>query len=112
MLNSLKHTLVQSESQFHLKSVTANQAKFDYGAQSMSQSVAVKVLDLIRAPPTDDPYGHLKKCLLQMYALTDYTCYKAISSLSGDMLPSALMSKMLALLPSDHQACFSLMALF
>ena len=45
-----------------------------------------------------------------MYALTDYACFEAISSLplSGDMLPSALMSKILALLPADHQTCFFL----
>ena len=45
---------------------------------------------------------------LQMYALTHYACYKAISSvpLSGDMLPSTLMLKMFALLPSLHHTCF------
>ena len=73
----------------------------------MSQSDAVKVLDLIRAPPATHPYLHLKDRLLRMYALTDYVCFNAISNLtlSGDMLPSALMSKILALLPADHQAC-------
>ena len=45
-----------------------------------------------------------------MYALTDYAHFEAIFSLplSGDMLPSALMSGMLALLPANHQACFFL----
>ena len=63
----------------------------------MSQSDAVKILDLIRAPPATDPYRHLKDRLLRMCALTDYARYEAISSLplSGDMLPSALMLKML-----------------
>ena len=66
----------------------------------MSQSDAVKVLDLIRALPATDPYQHLRDPLLRMYALTDYARFEDISSLplSGDMLPSALMSKMLALL--------------
>ena len=61
----------------------------DYVVQAMSQSDAIKVLDLIRAPPTD-PYRHIKDRLLKMYALTDYARYEAISSLplSGDMLPS------------------------
>ena len=64
----------------------------------------------MRAPPATNPYRNLKDCFLRMYALTDYACFEAISSLplSGDMLPSALMSKMLALLPADHQACFFL----
>ena len=80
----------------------------------MSQTDAVKVLDLIRAPPADNPYGHLKDRLLQMYALMDYPRYETIYSLplSGDMLPSTLMPKMLCLLPSDHQACFFLCGTF
>ena len=80
----------------------------------MSQSDAVKVLDLIRALPATDPYQHLRDPLLRMYALTDYARFKAISSLpqSGDMLPFALMSKMLALLPANHQACFFLHGAF
>ena len=81
--------------------------------QALSQSDAVKVLDIMRAPPTSNPYQHLKDWLLRMYVLTDYARFEAISSLplSGDMLPSALMSKMLALLPADHQACFFYMEL-
>ena len=76
----------------------------------MSQSDTVKVLDLIRDPPATNPYRHLKDRLLRMYALTDYASLEAISNLplSGDMLPSALMSKMLTLFPADHQAYFFL----
>ena len=49
-----------------------------------------------------------------MYALTDYARCEAISSLplSGDMLPSVLKSKMLTLLPADHQTCFFLRGAF
>ena len=74
----------------------------------MSQSDAIKVLDHIRAPPAD-PYRNIKDHLLKMYALTNNARYEAINSLplSGDMLPSALLSKMLSLLPADHQAFFS-----
>ena len=61
----------------------------------MSQTNAVKVLDLFRTPPNNNPYGHLKDDLLWMYAFMDYVHYEAITSLplSGDMLPSTLMSK-------------------
>ena len=41
-----------------------------------------------------------------MYALTDFACFKAMYLQLVDMLPSALMSKILALLPADHQAGF------
>ena len=73
--------LIQSESQFRLKGVTVSQTKFDHVVQSMSQQDAVKVLDLIRAPPRDDPYSHFKSRLLLMYGLTDYVRFEAISSL-------------------------------
>ena len=55
-----------------------------------------------------------KNRLLRMYVLTDYARFEAISSLpfSGDMLPSALMSKMLSLLPAGHEACFFLRGAF
>ena len=97
--DNIETWLVQSESQFCLKGVSASQTKFDHVVQSMSQTDAVKVLDLICAPPANDPYGHLKERLLWMYALTDYACCEAISSLplSRDILPSTLMSKMLSL---------------
>ena len=54
----------------------------------MTQADAIKVLYLIQAPLVDNPYGHLKDCLLRMYALTDYVQYEAISSLplSGNVL--------------------------
>ena len=80
----------------HVKGVSASQTKFDYVVQSMSQ--------------TDDPYSHLKEHLLQMYALTDYARYEAISSLPlpRDMLPSPLMSKILSLTPPLMSVLFLL----
>ena len=54
--DNIKTWLAQSELQFHLKGVTCNQTKFDYVVQAMSQSDAVKVLDLIRVSPASDPY--------------------------------------------------------
>ena len=113
-LDNIETWLVQSESQFHLKGVTCSQTKFDYVVQAMSQSEAVKVLDLIRAPPTFNPYQHLKDRLLRMYALMDYVRFEAISSLplSGDMLTSSLMSKMLALLCSNSRWIFSAITIF
>ena len=82
--------------------------------QSLSQNDTVKVLNLIRVPHHGDPYGHLKNRLLRMYGLTNYAPFKAISSLPfvGDMLPSALMSKMLSLLPAGQEACFFLHGAF
>ena len=113
-LDNIETWLIQSKSQFRLKGVTVSQTKFDHVIQSMSQNNTVKEFDLIRAPPRDDPYGHLKNCLLWMYGLTDYTHFEAISSLhfSGDILPSVLMSRMLSLLPAGHEVCFFLRGAF
>ena len=61
--DNIETWLIQSESQFRLKGVTCSQTKFDYAVQAMSQSDDVKVLDLIRAPPTV-PYQHIKERLL------------------------------------------------
>ena len=58
--DNIKMWFVQTESEFRLKGVSASQTKFDYVVQSMCQTDAVKVLDLIRAPPAADPYGYLK----------------------------------------------------
>ena len=112
--DNIETWFVRTKSQFRLKGVTVSQNKFDYVVQSMSQNDAVKVLDLICTPPADDPYSYLKSRLLRMYGLRDYACYEPITSLpfSGDMLPSALMSKMLSLLPSRHNAYFFLHYVF
>ena len=54
--DNMETWLVQSKSQFRLKGVTCSQTKFNYVVQAMSQSDAVNVLDLIRAPPAIDPF--------------------------------------------------------
>ena len=91
-----------------------SKTKFDCCVQSMMQEVAVKVLDIIRNPPEDYPYPSLKDQLLRMFALNNYACAEAIANLPlmGDMQPSALMSRMLGLLPDGHKPCFFLRAAF
>ena len=64
--DNIEMWFVQAESQFRLKGVVVSQTKFDYCIQSMSQEVTVKVLDLIRNPPLNNPYQHLKDRLLLM----------------------------------------------
>ena len=68
------------------------------------------MVDIIRNPPAADPYGVLRSRLLQTHSLTDYARCESIMSLplSGDMLPSALLSRMRALLPIEHQDCLFL----
>ena len=58
--DNIETWFVLAESQFRLRAVTIGQTKFDYCIQAMPQEVALKVLDLIRNPPTENPNQHLK----------------------------------------------------
>ena len=112
--DSAEAWFVQVEAQFALKGVTASSTKFYYCVSSFNQETANQVLDLIKNPPSSDPYEALKSRLLRLFALDDYHRYEAISNLplSGDMKPSKLMSNMLALLPLGHKPCFFLRGAF
>jgi len=112
--DSAEAWFVQVEAQFALKGVTSSTTKFYYCVSSFNQETANQVLDLIKSPPSSEPYEALKTRLLKLFALDDYQRYEAISNLplSGDMKPSKLMSNMLALLPVDHKPCFFLRGAF
>ena len=112
--DSAEAWFVQVEAQFPLKGVTTSLTKFYYCVSSFNQETANQVLDLIKSPPSSEPYEALKKRLLRLFALDDFQHYEAISSLplSGDMKPSKLMSSMLALLPVGHEPCFFLRGAF
>jgi len=108
--DSAETWFVQVEAQFALKGVTASLTKFYYCVSSFNQETANQVLDLIKSPPSSEPYEALQNQLLKLFAQR----YEAISNLplSGDMKPSKLMSNMLALLPVDHKPCFFLRGAF
>ena len=80
----------------------------------MSQEVTIKVLNLIRNPPVDDPNQHLKDRLLRMFDLNNYTRAEAIANLplTSNLQPSTLMSRMHGILPAGHEPCFFLWAVF
>ena len=107
-LDSTETWFVQVEAHFALKGVTVSLTKFYYCISSFNQETANQVLDLIKSPPSSEPFEALKNRLLKLFALDNYQRYEAISNLplSGDMKPSKLMSNMLALLPVDHKPCF------
>ena len=112
--DSAEAWFVQVEAQFALKGVTVSLTKFYYCVSAFNQETANQVLDLIKSPPSSEPYEALKQRLLKLFALDDFQRYEAISSLplSGDMKPSKLMSSMLALLPVGHKPCFFLRGAF
>ena len=108
--DSCESWFINAESQFHLKNITSSITKFHHVVASLPQKEIDNVVDIIRNPPAADPYGVLRSRLLQTHSLTDYACCESIMSLplSGDMLPSALLSRMRALLPIEHQECLFL----
>ena len=108
--DSCESWFINAESQFHLKNITSNTTKFHHVVASLPQKEIDNVVDIIRNPPAADPYGVLRSRLLQTHSLTDYARCESIMSLplSGDMLPSALLSRMRALLPIEHQECLFL----
>ena len=108
--DSAEAWFVQDEAQFALKGVTDSSTKFYYCVSLFNQETANQVLDLIKSPPSSEPYEALKNRLLKLFALDDFQRYQAISNLplSSDMKPSKLMSNMLALLPVGHKPRFFL----
>ena len=94
--DSCESWFINAESQFHLKNITSSVTKFDHVIASLPQNEIDNVVDIIRNPSATDPYGVLKARLLQTHSLTDYAQCESIMSLplSGDMLPSALLSRM------------------
>ena len=108
--DSCESWFINAESQFHLKNITSSVTKFHHVVASLPQNEINNVVDIIRNPSATDPYGVLKAHLLQTHSLMDYAWCESIMSLplSGDLLPSALLSKMRALLPIEHQDCLFL----
>ena len=45
---------------------------------SLPQDVAAQILDLIRSPPTGDPYEVLKERLTTLYSLNNYQRFEAL----------------------------------
>ena len=98
----------QADAQFAIKSITVSKTKFYHVVASLPPDVAAQILDLIRAPLTEDPYEVLKGRLTTLYSQNDYQRFEALVSLplTGDQKPSHLMNRMLALLPDDYKPNF------
>ena len=98
----------QAESQFALRNIVLTKTKYYHVTAVLPQEVALSVLDILREPPTVEPYETLKKRLVQSFDLTDYQRAEQFAKLPslGDRRPSELMNTMLSLLPSNHSPCF------
>ena len=96
-----------------IRTVSSSKTKFYHAVAVLGlnpvlpQDVASQIFDLIRAPPSTEPYEVLRERLIKLYTLQDYQRFKAMVflPLSGDQKPSHLMNRMLAHLlqrPTAH----------
>eukprot|EP00095_Tigriopus_kingsejongensis_P010667 snap_masked-scaffold1804_size27482-processed-gene-0.0 protein:Tk10667 transcript:snap_masked-scaffold1804_size27482-processed-gene-0.0-mRNA-1 annotation:"PREDICTED: uncharacterized protein LOC101850788" len=102
-----------AEAQFSIRSIAADETKYNYVVTSLDQDTANRVLDILANPPTTGKYAALKSRLLDTFDLSDYEKAGQILHMPhlGDDKPSALMDRMLGLLGS-HEACFLFRRIF
>ena len=64
--DSCESWFINAESQFHLKSIPSSITKFHHVVASLPQKEIDNVVDIIRHPLAEDPYGVLRSRLLQV----------------------------------------------
>ncbi len=103
----------QTEAQFALRGVTADDTKYFYVLAALDQNTATRLIDLIGAPPTTDKYKTLKDRLVSTFGLTERERASRLLHFRplGDSKPSALTDEMLALL-GNHTPCLLFQQLF
>ena len=97
----------QSEAQFAIRGVTADDTKYYYVVSALDSETANRALSILSDPPATDKYKAIKDFLIGTYGLSEQERASALLNLPGlgDMKPSELMDKMLALLGA-HKPCF------
>ena len=111
--NQAEVWFAQTESQFAIREIKKEQTKYHYVVSALDQETAVRVLDIIQKPPSDDPYTALKTRLIGTFTLSETERANKLLNLPalGDQKPSTLMDQMLGLL-GDHQTCFLFCQIF
>ena len=86
------------EAIFRQKKITSDSTKFDYVLGALDNDTVVRVLDIVRAPPTNTAYQTLKDRLVSSIALSDFerACNIIQGLQLGEDKPSALLDRMLA----------------
>lgn len=96
----------QAEAQFHVRGITVDATKYYHVIASLDQDTAGRLLDVIRAPPDENKYGHLKTQLLRTFGLTRRDRAAKLLDMTGlgDRKPSQLLAEMRSL-SDGHTAC-------
>ena len=103
----------QTEAQFALMQVTADNTKYFYVVAALDQDSAQKVIDLLENSPRDHKYVALMKRLLNIFDLSNNERAARLLNMPqlGDKKPSVLMDAVLALI-AHHRSCFLFNYLF
>jgi len=103
----------QAEAQFHIRNITADTTKYFYVVASLDQETAGQLLDVLRAPPEQDKYQHLKRQLLQKFGLNRRNRAAKLLDMPclGDRKPSELLADMRSL-SDGHTSCMLFEELF
>ena len=103
----------QAEAQFTIRNITADQTKYAYIVAALNHDTAGRLLDLLRAPPTEGKYAAIKARLTKTFGLTRRVRANRLLQMGdlGDRRPSALMDEMLSLL-DGHSPCMLFEQLF
>ncbi len=104
----------QAQAQFQVRNITSEDTKYHYVIAALDQDTAGRILDFLRSPPENDKFTRLKERLLVTFTQSDFERAGLLLDMPklGDSKPSALMDKMLALLPANHTPCFLFQRIF
>ena len=106
---------IHADSQFDISHITLSRTKFNHILSSLPKEIIDTVVDIVEEIATyDDPYNSLKDRLLTGFKVTRWARMSQLIHHPGlgDLRPSQLMSKMLALLSPGTAPCEILLGLF
>ena len=94
-----------AESRFRMKRIYDEWDRYDIVVAALSKDDIRLVLDVVTAPPDDDPYTTLKERLLSTHVKTDYQRIEEMLAMDslGSRKPSEMLAHMLELCPAGEE---------
>jgi hypothetical protein len=94
-----------AESRFRMKGMYEEWDRYDCVISALSKESLRMVMDVITAPPDDDPYMTIKARLLSSHELTDYQRIEQLVAMDslGSRRPSELLAHMLEVCPAGEE---------
>jgi hypothetical protein len=94
-----------AEARFRQRRIYDERDRFDIVVAALSKDDIRLVLDLMTAPPEDEPYTALKQRLTATNVRTDYQRIEQLMSMEslGDRKPSQLLAHMLEICPTGEE---------